>query len=446
MRKKFSSYVIPSVLSMLVFSIYSMVDGLFVAKGVGENALAAVNISMPFVNGAFALAIVFAVGTSTIAAISLGNKEESTANHVFTMNMVVLIILGLSVTTIALLNLEKLAYFLGATKSTITYVKEYLGILSAFTLLPMLSYYFEVLIKVDGYPKLATFGVCMAAITNIVLDYVFVIKLGYGVKGAAIATVMSQAISTGFFLYHFLFKSTRIKFIPFKFDLSIIKRTLPIGVSDFITEFSISFTIFLFNRTILKYVGETGIVTYTVIMYLNNIVLMVMTGISQGIQPLVSYNYGKEDKKSLKFYLKRAFKTVGVSSILIYASCLIFTKEIIGLFIHNTEVELFNFSVKAMRWYSPAYLIVGFNIVLSGFYAAIERPIYSMLISTGRGFIVITASLYAMISLIGAKGIWLSAFVSEVICLIMAILISMRFFYGEMFDNIFEKEPLGDYD
>lgn len=446
MRKKFISYVIPSVLSMLVFSLYTMVDGLFVAKGVGERALAAVNISMPFVNGAFALAIIFAVGTSTIAAISLGNGENNNANQVFTMNMAVLTILGLATTVIVLLNLEKIAYFLGATKSTISYVKDYLGIISAFSVLPILSYYLEVLVKTDGHPRLATFGVCIAAIANIVLDYVFVIKLGYGVKGAAFATVMAQAASIIFFLGHFLFNSSRIKFVPFKLDLSVIKRTLPIGASDFITEFSISFIVFLFNRTILNYVGETGIITYTVIMYLNNLVIMIMSGISQGIQPLVSYNYGKEDKKSLSYFLKKAFKTVGVSSLIIYASCIIFAEQIIGLFINKAEVELFYYSVKAIKWYAPVYLILGFNIVLTGFYAAIERPLYSMIISLGRGFIVITASLYIMTSLIGAKGIWLSSFVSEIICLIIAITISVKFFFSELFQNILEKEPLGDYD
>lgn len=446
MIRKFLKYVIPSVISMWVYSLYTMVDGLFVATGVGERALAAVNISMPYVNTAFALTILFAVGTSTIAAISLGANENKQASEAFTMNMVMLIIIGLTVSATVFLNLEKIAYFLGATESTIDYVKDYLGIISSFSVFAMLSYYFEVLVKIDGHPRLATIGVCISAVTNIVLDYVFVIELGYGVKGAAIATGIAQVISTLVFVSHFVLKSSRIKFVRFKFDLSLIKRTLPIGASDFITEFSTGFIIFMFNRIILNYIGEIGIITYTVIMYLNNVVIMTMSGISQGTQPLVSYYYGREDKKTYSYFLKTAFKTVGVSAIAIYIACMLFAEKITGAFISKTEIELFEYSVRAIRWYSPAYLILGFNIVFSGFYAAIERPLYSMIISTGRGFVVITASLFVMTTLIGAKGIWISSFVSEAICLIIAMIIFFKFFYSELLDDIMEKEPLGDYD
>lgn len=446
MRKKFLRYVVPSVLSMWVFSLYTMVDGLFVAKGVGERALAAVNISMPFVNAAFALSIIFAVGTSTIAAISLGNNENKKASEVFTMNMVVLILTVLVVTAVVLINLERLAYFLGATESTIDYVKEYLGIISAFSVFAILSYYLEVLVKTDGHPRLATFGVCISAITNIVLDYLFVIKFGYGVKGAAVATGIAQITSTLVFLWHFIYKNSKFRFKKFKFKLSIIKRTLSIGASDFITEMSTGFIIFIFNRTILNYVGEIGIITYTVIMYLNNLVIMTMLGISQGTQPLISYYYGREDKKTYSYFLKTAFIAVGLSSVVIYTVCMIFTEQIVGMFISKTETELFEYSIKAIRWYAPAYLVLGFNIVFAGFYAAIVRPLFSMIISMGRGLVVITVSLFVMTQLFGAKGIWISSFATEVICLLIAAAIFIKFYYSELIDDIMEKEPLGDYD
>jgi len=144
MKKKFFKYIIPSILSMWVYSLYTMVDGLFVAKGVGETALAAVNISMPFVNAAFAVSIAFAVGTSTIAAISLGKNETQKAREVFTMNGVLLLIIGLIVSIVVLINLETIAYFLGASEHTLSYVKEYLGFISAFTACAMLTYYLEV--------------------------------------------------------------------------------------------------------------------------------------------------------------------------------------------------------------------------------------------------------------------------------------------------------------
>ncbi len=440
MRRKFLKFVIPSVLSMWVFSLYTMVDGIFVAKGAGELALASVNISMPFINAVFSLSILFAVGTSTIAAISLGNNEEGEANRVFTMNMVLIIILGIALSLAVLLNLDKIAYFLGATSTTVANVKEYLGIISAFAVFAMLSYYFEVLVKTDGHPKLATFGVCVSAITNIVLDYIFVIKWGYGVKGAAVATGIAQMSATLIYIFHFVKRSKRIKFVKFKFDGSLLRRTLPIGAADFITELSTGFIIFLFNRTILKYIGETGIITYTIIMYINSLVIMTMAGISQGTQPLVSFYHGRDDKATCSYFLKKAFKTAGIVSLAINIACMIFAEKISGVYIRSHEAEILKYSVRAIRLYAPAFLVLGFNIVFAGFYAAIEKPLYSMIISIGRGFVVITLSMFFMTRLLGENGIWLTSFVSEVICLIIAAIIFAKFYYKDLFEDIMEED------
>ncbi|MBP1927321.1 putative MATE family efflux protein [Sedimentibacter acidaminivorans] len=433
MKKKFFNYVIPSVLAMWIYSIYTMVDGIFVAKGVGESALASINISMPVVNSIFSLAILFAVGSSTIASIHLGNKEKNEASQVFTNNMVTLITISITITTVILFNLEQISYFLGATQKTIFYVKEYLGIISLFSVFYMLSYYFEVLVKTDGYPRLATIVVCISAVTNIFLDYVFVIKLGYGVKGAAFATGISHVVACIVYLWHFIKVDSKIKFTKYKFDLNIIKRTIPLGASDFITEFSLGFTVFMFNRIILKNIGDAGIVTYTIIMYVNMIVLMTMGGISQGMQPLVSYYYGRDDKKSYTFFIKSAVKVAVFISLGVYVITMIFAKQINGIFIIASEIELLNYSVKAFRIYVTAYLIVGLNIVIIGFYTAIEKPLYSMILSIGRGFVIITLSLLLMTSLLGENGIWISSFVSEAICLLIGSVIFIRFFFNDLF-------------
>jgi len=433
MRRKFLKYVIPSVIAMWIYSLYTMVDGIFIAKGVGEIALAAVNIIMPYVNATFAIAILFAVGTSTIASMHLGSKESKKASEVFTMNMIILISISITFTIVVLLNLESIAYFLGATEITIVFVKEYLGVISLFSMFAVVSYYLEVLVKTDGYPRLATLGVCISAITNICLDYLFVIKLGYGVKGAAFATGFSQMLACSVYIWHFVRKKSKINFVKFKFDFTTIKRTIPIGASDFVTELSTGFIIFIFNRIILKNIGETGIITYTIIMYVNNIVLMTMSGISQGIQPLISYYYGRDDKKTYAYFLTTAIKTVAVISLSIYVLCMLFAEQINGIFISRNEIELFNYSVKAFRIYVMAYLVVGFNVVFIGFYSAIEKPICSMILSMGRGLVVIVASLLLMANKFGENGIWISSFVSEGICLIIGGIIFVKFFFNDLF-------------
>lgn len=444
MKRKFLKYVIPSVIAMWVYSLYTMVDGIFVAKGVGELALAAVNISMPYINATFAVAILFAVGTSTIASINLGNKEVKEACEIFTMNLVVLVLISLSITAVLYFNLESIAYFLGATDKTIGYVKEYLGIISLFSVFSMISYYFEVLVKTDGYPQLSIIVVSISAVTNILLDYIFVMKLGYGVKGAAIATGISQMLSCVVYIIHFIRKSYKIKFVSFKFDLSILKRTIPVGISDFITELSSGFIIFMFNRIILKNIGEIGIITYTVIMYVNSLVIMTMVGISQGTQPLVSFYYGRDDKRTYSYFLKTAIKTVAVMSLGVYVFSMLFAKQINAIFISEDEIELFNYSVKAFRMYVHVYLVVGFNIVIVGFYSAIEKPLYSMIISMGRGLVVIVPILMMMSNLFGENGIWLSSLVSEIICLIIGGIIFVKFFFNDLFVDIKTKNTIAE--
>ncbi|WP_276632381.1 MATE family efflux transporter, partial [Terrisporobacter hibernicus] len=236
LKSQFKKYVIPSVEAMWVFSLYSMVDGIFVSKGVGSDALAAVNISTPYINMLFAISILFATGASTVVAIKLGSSENKKANEYFTLNLVVMVILAAIIMLISLLNLDKIAVFLGATNSTMVYVKEYVGTIMLFVLFYLASYYLEVLIKSDGYPHLATIGVIISAITNIVLDYIFVIKLGYGVKGAAYATGIARVFSFSFFFIHFLRKRGKLKFTKFHFDFCVVKKVLFIGIPDSTTE------------------------------------------------------------------------------------------------------------------------------------------------------------------------------------------------------------------
>lgn len=444
MKRKFLIYVIPSVLAMWIYSIYTMANGIFVAKSVGEMALVAVNISMPFTNATFAIAILFAIGTSTIVSMNLGSKNYQKSCEIFTMNTVILIILSIVTTIIVLLNLDKIAYFLGATENSIVYVKEYLGIVSVFCIFTMLSYYFEVLVKTDGNPHLTIIGVIASAVVNLISVYIFVFKLGFGVKGAALAAGLSETVETLIYVVHFVRRSSNIKFVRFKFDFDIIKRTMPIGFSDFVNELSIGFITFMFNRIILKNIGEIGIITYTVIMYVNNIVLMTMAGVSQGTQPLVSYYYGKNDKETYSYFLKLAVKTVAIISLIMYVLCMLFAEQINGLFISRDEIELFNYSVKAFRMYVLVYLVVGFNLVLVGFYSAIESSMYSMLISMGRGLFIIVLSMFLMTEIFGANGVWIASFVSEIVCLLLAAIIFIKYFYSDLFFT--DKKSVVEYE
>lgn len=420
LKSQFRKYVIPSVCAMWVFSLYSMVDGIFVSKGVGSEALAAINISTPYINTIFALSILFSTGATTIVSMALGNGENKKANEYFTLNTVVVSILSAIITILSLLNLDKLAIFLGATSSTLEYVKEYLGTIILFVGFYIVSYSLEVLIKSDGYPHLSTIGVLISAITNIVLDYIFVLKLDYGVEGAAFATGIARVLSFSFFFIHFLRKKGKLQFVKFEFDFSIIKKIASIGIPDFTTEVSMAVVVLIFNQSILRVIGEDALVSYSVICYINTLVLTTMVGISQGIQPICSYYYGKKDKNAVLSILDMGLKAIKISSISSFLIVVIFTNQIVSMFISNVDKESFDYTVTILRVFSLAFLIMGYNIVISGFCVAVDEPILAGMVSLGRGVVVITLSLIAMILLFGGKGIWIATFVSELIVFILA--------------------------
>lgn len=426
LKKKFIRYLGPSVVAMWVFSLYTMVDGIFVSKGVGELALASVNISMPFINFIFAVSLLFSTGASTVIAVLLGKKDIKSANEIFTFNIVFIIALSVIIFLLAFFNLDRLALFLGATDSTIGMVKDYLGIIMFFNGFFIVSYSLEVIVKTDGFPILATVGVVISALTNIILDYFFVIEFGWGVKGAAYATGLSQVLSTVFFLIHFFKKNSTLNFSKFKVDFKTLGKITAIGFPDALTELSAGIVILLFNLSIQKYIGETGIIYYSVINYISILVLMTMIGIAQGMQPLSSYYFGAKDFKKVQALFKMGSKSIITASIVVFLVCIVFSDPIVSLFIHRSETAIFSEAIRVFKIYSISFLFLGVNVIISAFFVSVENPIVSTIISLGRGFVIVSISLFTMIFLFGGEGIWYTTIVSELICMIISLILLKR--------------------
>ncbi len=421
-KNRFIKYVIPSVAAMWVYTIYTMVDGMFVARGVGTTALAAVNIAMPFINTAFALGILFAVGASTKASIYKGQDNMEKANKVFTMSTVTVFGLALIVAVAALLNLERLALMLGADEVTLPYVKDYLSIIIPFVVCYMTSYNLEVLIKADGYPQKAIATTLAGAATNIILDYVFVMVLHWGIKGAAIATGISQLMTLSIFLAHFLSKKSGFSFVKIKWNFKEVVSMAKIGVADSVTEFSVGAIIFLFNNTLIRVSGNDGVVIYTVIAYVSQLILMTMMGVNQGMQPLVSYYHGRQEDKTHKYILRIALLAAGAASVIAFAWGVLYPNPVVAVFIDRTaDAVLYENAVDAFKLFSFSFLPLGVVVILAGYFTALERPKSAMTISICRGLVLVVISLVIMTMLFGEIGIWLSMGVSETIALILAV-------------------------
>jgi len=426
LKGDFIKFIIPSIIAQWVFALYSMVDGIFVARGVSEAALTAVNISMPFTMALFSISILFAVGTSTIAAIFLGQKKVPKAGEIFTQNIIILIILSIIISILVWIFLDPIAKFLGATETNLTYVTEYIGTLGPFAFAFILSYSFETLIKTDGYPKLATLIVASGAVMNCILDYLFIMVLDMGVFGAAFATGLSQAIVIIFYVLHFLSTKSTIKFTRFKWDVLLIWRQIRLGTSSGITEISAGVTILLFNLTILQYLNENALVSYTIISYVNSIVIMSMVGIAQGFQPLVSYYYGQNRMERCRKLLHYGITAGAAASIAAVLICYFGAGAIVSLFLTDKSSGLYSYSITVFRIFSTSFVIAGFNVIISGYFTGIELPIPATLISLARGFVFILLSLWGLTAIMGGSGVWWAPVLSESLCLILTLVMLHR--------------------
>lgn len=424
---QFLHFSAATVASLMVFSLYSIVDGLFVAKGVGEYAMSAVNLAVPFMNVMFSIAVLFAVGTSTIIAIYLGEGRRENANRLFSQNLAVLVVIGLVITGLVLVFLEPFAMLLGAKDVTLEYTKDYLRGLAPFAVCFIVSYNMEILVKTDGRPALAIITVITGCLTNCVLDYVAIFVLDWGAWGAAFATGLSQLLTCVMYLTHFLGKHTTFHLVRFRPDRHIYRRLLPIGVADGATELCNGLMIFLFNRTILRCIGQDGLVSYTIIAYINTLILNIMLGVSQGSQPLVSYHYGQRDRKGCRRLLQYGLVTLAGMTVLCFGAVQLFAPQIVHIFLGDNNAALSDVSVDALRRYGLCYLLVGFNVLMGGFLTAVEQPRPAICISTGRGLVLQAGALLALAALWGGEAIWFAPVISEAVCLVMALAFMVRF-------------------
>lgn len=417
LRRTFFKFVIPSVLSQWVYALYTMVDGMFVAKGVGPEALTAVNLSTPFLQMLFALSLLFAAGTSTVAAIFMGEGKNRRAAEVFSQNVAVQIVLSLVIIACALPNLGLLIRFLGAQDAhTAANMREYLIMIIPFVPGFLLSYAFEVLLKTDGYPQKTMAIVLVGAVENCLLDWLLVIVLRRGLAGAAFATSISQCTVTLLYLRHFWKGQGVIRFVRFKLDLSVMLREIRNGASAALTELSAGTITLIFNRAIAAFLPADALVSYAIVSYINIIVVFSVTGIVQGGQPLISYCRGKGDETGSRRLLRCCLASALAFCAGTVLVCGLLAGNIASFYVGPELPELRDYSAAVIRIFMLSFPLLGLNIVLSGYFSAVEYALPAMLLSVGRGLVFLVLSLAVLTSLADGAGIWWAPLLSEGMC------------------------------
>lgn len=422
--KRFLKYIIPSILSMWVYALYTMVDGFFVSNFCGEVEFSAINISMPIVTSFFALGILFSIGTQALVGFNLGQKNIKTANEVFTTGIVSILFVGILYTILISIFLRDIIGFLGSTSETHDYVYEYLRTVVPFGVFFMTTYQLEVLVKVDGFPIISAVSVLVAALTNLFLDYVFIAQFDWGLRGAALGTGIAQVVSTVLMTAHFLKRRGNIAFSK-SINFKNLKKTLPLGGGDALAEIAIGYTVLLFNTTLQKYMGKEGVIIYTVISYVSIFATVTMTGIAQGLAPLFSYESGRKDMGKIKQLIKLGFlSVVSIGTVFIFVLQL-FSSEIVGFFL-NENSELFNSATAAIKKYSSAYIFIGINVLMVTLFASLRKGKCAILISLLRTpiFITIVMKIYELA--FQDDKIWFVPAVSEILTCIISIYLLNR--------------------
>ena len=363
--KSFFHFVLPSLGAMLLFSSYTVVDGIFVAKGVSDLALAAVNLSLPFLNILSGVSVLLTMGTSTLCAFSLGSGNHETAEEIFSQTVTVILAVSAVLTLLVCLFARPLAYLLGARDLTIGYASQYLHIVCLFSVCFLLSYCLEVMVKVDGRPVLSVVGVGISALVHIGLDWLFIFRFGWEVRGSALATGLAQLGSLAFFLGYFLSGRSNLRFRRFRFRPGLLRRILPLGVADCSIEFMLGFLTLVYDHVILRTMGEAYLPVYAVVAYLALVVSMIMQGIAQGMMPLVSLAVGHSDRAAVRTFFRYGMLTVAGAGLAVELLCQLSPGPLVSLLLERGS-PLFPEAVAALRQYALSFLPAGFSIALGG--------------------------------------------------------------------------------
>ncbi len=419
-------FTVPAIIMMLFMSLYTIVDGIFISRFIGTTALSGLNIVYPFISFIHAVAIMFAAGGSAIIAIKMGEGKNDEARSAFSLIVYTGIFLGICISILGNVFIHEIIRFLGASPVLERYSYDYLKIIISFTPFFILQILFQTFFITAGRPELGLRMTIVSGITNAVLDYIFMKTFGMGMAGAALATVSGYFIIAMFGIVYFLKKRNNLYFVKVKMKWEIIKESCINGSSEMVTDISSGVVTFLFNIVMMKYMGEKGVAAITIILYSQFVFIAVYLGFSMGTAPIISYNYGNQNKPQLKRIFKICSKLIMSSSIGVFILSLIFARYIVGFFAPE-GTEVYAIAKKGFSLFAIGYLFAGYNIFSSSLFTALSNGKISAVISFMRTLVFIVLGIFFLPMVFKVNGIWLAVPFAE----ILSILVSLYFIKRE---------------
>lgn len=424
----FLQFVLPAVISMVLVGIQSMVDGLFLGRYAGTNAMASVNIAIPYMQMITGCTMIVCSGTVSFLGRALGEKTERSrekAQNIFHSSLLALTACAGLLMALGIFAGEWLAVFLGANQALLSDTVRYIRVLAFFTPAICFMILFGFTARLLGRPQLYLIATVACLFCNIVTDFVAVKLLHLGSAGAALATGFSYAVGLLITAGPVLDRKSAVNVRAGKFRFPLLRHTVLNGSSEGVNSLATAVTVWLFNAALMNYAGEDGVAAFTVINYISNFAILVMFGVADGIGALVSYNYGAGRQERVRTILRTAVWLNLVSGIVIFSVLNLCGQELIGIFIKD-QPHIVRMAVQGAFLYSFAFLMNGFNIVHSGYQTALGNAANSALIAGSRGLVFILAGMAVLPGLLGINGVWLTVPFAELFTVGICLLIDRR--------------------
>ncbi|MCD7936367.1 MAG: MATE family efflux transporter [Tannerellaceae bacterium] len=418
-RKLLTEYAIPAIIAMTASSLYNIADSVFIGHGVGPLAIAGLALTFPLMNLAAAFGSLVGVGASTVVAVKLGQKDYDGANHVLGNVLTLNVIIGVLFTFACLAVLDDVLYFFGASPDTLPYARDYMKIILWGNVVTHMYLGLNAILRSSGYPQMAMRATLASVVINVALNPVFIFVLGWGIKGAAWATVVSQVVTLAYQFVHFSNPKQLLHFRKgiYRLRKELVRGIISIGLSPFLMNLCSCLIVILINQGLARYGGDTAIGAYGIVNRVLFLFVMIIMGLNQGMQPIAGYNYGAKkyervtEVTKLTMYLGLGVATLGF----------LITQLMPGLVVRmfTTDAELIRQAVYGLHIVMAAFPVVGFQMVATNFFLSIGMARKAIFLSLTRQLLFLIPLLVVLPRFWGLFGVWVSPPIADVIAAVV---------------------------
>lgn len=425
LKRSFFKYVSLSVLSTISLSFYILVDTYFISVAEGSNGIAALNISLPVYGILYGIGHMIGVGFSTRFKIRYDDYEEKC--RIFSKGLFFVLLISLFFVTIGIFFSHNIVYALGARGEVLRMSNIYLKTILCFAPTFILDIFFMSFIRNDRNPSIVTTAIVSSSIFNCIFDYVFMFPMKMGIFGAAFATALAPIVGIIVSSSHFFLKKNSLKLVRTRVRLQEFFHLSSLGISSLVTNISTSVVLIVFNFIILKYVGDIGVAAYGIIANMADVTFSIFSGVGNGVQPLISENYGKNKFKEMIYVLKMAIVVSLIMATVIYALLYFNAVSLTGVFNSSGEEKLLFYGVQGIRVYFLAIPFIAINIVTALSMQAMEKPRLSFIISILRGIVVLIPSAIIFSNAFKIMGLWGSYVFTEFVVSAISVIFMLKY-------------------